>query len=142
MGGIEQGHPEILQPPLHHAADVVDMDRPAGKPALLFERALEQRRILGRIAQARAVQIIGDDGFQVVAHRDLARLSAFFGEVEHPLPAGMVEILEPELGDGARARAGIDEHRKDGAVAQAHHTAAALNERGWVRTPIAGRGFR
>jgi len=118
-GGVEQGEADIFEPSLHHAADIVDVDCPSGEPALLFERALEKRRVFRRIAQVCCVDIGRDQLLQVAPDGDLARFAAFFGEVEHPLLPGMVEVAAPELGDGPGARAGIDENRKERPIAQA-----------------------
>jgi hypothetical protein len=48
----------ILEAAFHHAADVIDVYCPAGEPALLFDGALEERRVLGGVTQATVAETI------------------------------------------------------------------------------------
>ena len=45
--------------------------------------------------------LIADVALGIIAGRDVPDLAAFLVEVEHPLPAVVVEVPQPELGDGS-----------------------------------------
>jgi len=74
----------------------------AGEPALFFERALEQRRVLGRITQACSVEIFDNHILQIVPDGNLARLAAFLAQVDHPLLPRVVEIPRLSLATAPR----------------------------------------
>lgn len=69
---IQQRQPDISEPALHHAANVINMNSAARELALLLEGAMKERRVLRRIAQAGDVDIGLDQLLQVVPHRDFA----------------------------------------------------------------------
>ena len=56
-----------------------------------LHRGLKERRVFGRITKPGAVDVFGDEQFEIMTDRDFAGLPAFLGEVEHPLLPGIVE---------------------------------------------------
>lgn len=67
------------------------------------------------------LDVFQDQRFEVMPHRNLARLAALLLEVQHPLIAGMIKIRE-KPGDGAGTRGGVNQNGDDGAIAESNNS--------------------
>src|SRR5438552_18391653 len=75
-----------------------------GQLAGLLVGRPEEGSILAGIPEPGRIQVFKDHLLDVVPDRDLARLAAFFLEVQHPLIAGMIKTDALEGGNRAGPR--------------------------------------
>ena len=68
-----------------------------------------QWRGLGRVLKPSPLEVGRDPLVEIVAHRDLPRLSSFFRELQRPVVAVVPQVLHPEPGDGPDPGAGVDQ---------------------------------
>jgi hypothetical protein len=57
-GASRGGQTDVLEPPFHHAADVIYMNPLAGEPTLPLQGSLIQRCVFRGNAQSRRVDIV------------------------------------------------------------------------------------
>ncbi len=116
----EGGETGIFEPPLQHRPDGPGTDAGAAQAARRGGgRGTEQGRVLGVAVHVRGDQVCRQPAVEVEAHGNVAVFAAFLPEPQGPALAVVAQVLEPQLRQGAHARAGVGERADDGAVAQA-----------------------
>src|SRR5262245_28818402 len=106
----------MLEPSLQHPVDGDTAHRPAGEFAGPSRGRTEEGSVLGVRGEAGGLDVLADPTLQVAAQRDLALLSAFFGEVQGDLVAVVDQLPEREAAERTHARAGVGEAADDGPV--------------------------
>ena len=111
--------PGIFQPPLHHAADIIDVNATGGELFGFADGGREKGCIFVGVAQACRIEIGEDDFLEIAADGYFAGLAVFLVDVEHPLFAGIVEAAPLQRRHGPSPRGCIDEDREHGVITQA-----------------------
>ena len=116
----------VLQPALHHPANVDHVHRVLGELSRLLVGRPEEGSVLSGSPKTGCVDVLENDLLQVVTDRNLTALAALLVEVQHALVARMIKTAALEASHGAGAGGGVDEDGHNGAVAELYYAPVTI----------------